>query len=83
MANRKPPPKGPGRPKGAQNKITLEIRTAIINAFEKAGGEAYLARVAESDPKTFCALLGRVLPLQVAGDPDAPLHHSVTWLPPQ
>jgi len=74
---------GPGRPKGAQNKITVEIKTAILNAFNKVGGEDYLERVANDDPKTFCALLGKVLPMQVAGDPDAPLHHSVTWLPPQ
>lgn len=61
---------GPGRPKGSANKLTVEIKTAILNAFDKAGGEEYLAGVAKNDPRTFCALLGRVLPLQVAGDPN-------------
>ncbi len=67
------PRKGPGRPPGSQNKLTRDIKAAIINAFETVGGEAYLARVALENPQVFCALLGKVLPMQIAGDPNNPI----------
>jgi len=57
--------RGPGRPKGARNKITRNIQEAITTAFENAGGVKYLETVAKDDPRTFCALLGKVLPMQV------------------
>lgn len=66
-------PVSPGRPKGVPNKTTLEIKTAIIEAFEKAGGVDYLVTLAKEDPRTFCALVGKVIPLQVTGDPDNPV----------
>lgn len=58
---------GPGRPPGASNKITRDIREAILKAFEDAGGAAYLKTVARDNPQVFCALLGKVLPTQVEG----------------
>lgn len=57
-----------GRKKGTQNKNTTALKTAILNAFEKVGGQDYLVRVAEDDPKTFLALLGKVLPSEVKAD---------------
>lgn len=63
---------GPGRPKGASNKITKDIKEAIANAFVSVGGEAYLVKVAKEDPKTFCTLLGKIIPLQISGDQDSP-----------
>lgn len=67
---KKPPAAGKGRPKGSPNKTTAAVKTAILNAFEKVGGQDYLVKVAEDDPKTFCALLAKVLPaeLKVEGD---------------
>lgn len=64
---------GKGRPPGALNKTTVEIKTAIIEAFEKAGGVDYLVRLAAEDPRTFCTLVGKVIPLQVTGDPENPV----------
>lgn len=64
---------GPGRPKGASNKITRDIKEAVARAFEKVGAEDYLVKVAREDPKTFCSLLGRVIPLQISGDSESPL----------
>ena len=64
---------GPGRPPGLPNKATRALKAAILDAFEKVGGEEYLVRVAQEDPKTFCTLLGKVLPTQLTGDPDDPL----------
>ncbi len=54
-----------GRVKGTPNKTTVALKEAIMNAFEKVGGEDYLVIVAKKDPKTFCALLGKVLPAEI------------------
>ena len=62
-----------GRQKGVPNKVTADLKTAIMGAFEAKGGQAYLEEVAENDPRTFCALLGKVLPMQINGDEDKPL----------
>lgn len=72
------PKKGPGRPKGSSNKITKNIKTAIEEAFDKAGGVDYLVGLATSDPKTFCTLVGKVIPTTIIGDEDNPLVHVVT-----
>jgi hypothetical protein len=59
---------GQGRPRGLPNKLNADIKTMIVDALHAAGGQAYLARQAETNPAAFMALLGRVLPLQMAGD---------------
>ena len=53
------------RPKGSKNKATIKIKTALTNAFEKAGGEKYLLKVARNDPKTFCGLLAKIVPSEL------------------
>lgn len=63
----KPGERRGGRQKGVPNKITTDIRTAIQEAFDKAGGVDYLLTVARADPKTFCALIGKVIPTQITG----------------
>ena len=50
------------------NKLNANLREMILNALSTAGGEQYLARQAEASPAAFMALLGRILPLQMAGD---------------
>lgn len=57
--------RGPGRPKGAENKLTRAVKDAVQDAFDEVGGADYLVQVAKEDHKTFCALLGRVIPTQV------------------
>ena len=69
---------GAGRKKGVPNKLTTDLKQAILGAFNTAGGQSYLARVAVEDPRTFCTLLGKVLPTQVTGDPENPVQHSLT-----
>lgn len=74
---------GPGRPKGQPNKTTALLKDAILRAAELAGGEAtvdspggmvaYLKKQAAENPGPFMALLGKVLPTQISGDPDNPL----------
>lgn len=70
---------GKGRPKGAVNKTTALLKDAILQAAQKAGGAegmaGYLTEQAEKNPGPFMALLGKVLPMQIAGDEENPLRH--------
>jgi hypothetical protein len=67
MARPKGGPKLGGRAKGTPNKTTAQVKEAILRAFETVGGASYLETVAREDPKTFCSLLGRVLPTEISG----------------
>lgn len=68
---------GPGRPKGSPNKTTAILKDALLIAADKAGGKegivGYLVKQARENPNSFLSILGKVIPLQVAGDPDNPL----------
>lgn len=75
-------PKSPGRPAGSPNKTTALLKDAIIKAAEAVGENGtgkgklagYLTFLAKSEPKAFAGLLGKVLPMQISGDPDSPLY---------
>ena len=62
-----------GRQKGTTNKLTADIKAALEKAFNKAGGADYLYDVSQEDKRTFCTLLGKILPTKVEGDPDNPI----------
>lgn len=68
MASRNGRPKTGGRSKGTPNRTSSAVKQAILQAFEQVGGTDYLVRVAHDDPKTFVALLGRVLPKDVRAE---------------
>lgn len=70
--NRPKKDKTGGRKKGTPNKLTGDVKQMIVNALNRAGGEDYLTRQADENPKAFLTLVGKVLPLQVQGDPSAP-----------
>jgi hypothetical protein len=67
---------GEGRPKGTKNKVTVVLKEAILLAAEEHGSDGegkdglkgYLSMVARADLKTFCGLLGRILPTQMDDD---------------
>lgn len=66
---RRAPNDGKGRPKGAVNKHTAELKDMILQALDGAGGVAYLMERAQ-DPKTasaFLTLVGKTLPMTVKG----------------
>jgi hypothetical protein len=71
---------GPGRPKGLQNKQTLALKDAIQNAFTELGGTSYLVHVGRNDPRTFCALLSKLLPTKLANADGSPLLAALTEL---
>jgi hypothetical protein len=58
----------PGKPKGAKNKATQELKEMILAALDESGGVQYLVDKAESHPQAFMALIGRVLPMTVSGE---------------
>lgn len=65
----------PGKPKGAVNKSTKELKEMILGALDQSGGVEYLVERA-NDPRTasaFLSLIGKVLPMTVAGDAENPL----------
>lgn len=78
-AKPKPPNAGKGRKQGVPNKTTALLKEAIILAAEAVGENGkgkgklvgYCKMLAKDEPKAFCGLLGRVLPMQVAVDPDS------------
>lgn len=78
-AAKKPPAAGMGRKKGVPNKTTKELKEMILAALDRSGGVDYLVERA-NDPRTassFLALIGKVLPMTVAGDPANPLQAIV------
>tara|TARA_R110000823_G_scaffold10557_1_gene36772 strand:+ start:1817 stop:2134 length:318 start_codon:yes stop_codon:yes gene_type:complete len=72
---------GKGRKAGVPNKTTAALKDAILLAGAAVGADSkgtgglqgYLETVAREDQKAFCGLLGKVLPMTVAGDPNNPL----------
>ena len=70
-----------GRPKGAPNKATKELKEMILGALTDAGGQAYL-KARANDPRTqaaFLGLIGKVLPMQVTGENGGPVNTVITW----
>src|SRR4051795_7668748 len=68
-----------GRVKGTPIWHTASIKEMILNALDAAGGEKYLTRCALENPAPFLALLGRVLPHQLAGEEGRPLAIDFRW----
>ena len=65
-----------GRKKGTPNKTTALLKDAILKAATDAGDgdlSAYLLKQTNDNPVAFMSLLGKVLPMQVGGDPGNPL----------
>ena len=66
-----------GRKKGVPNKLTTILKDAILLAAEQVGEDGrgkdglvgYLRKIARTQPKTYAALLGRLLPYQINESP--------------
>ena len=68
-----------GRKKGVPNKISRDIREAVLQSFETVGGAAYLAEQARANPTAYLTLVGKVLPLQISGEGGGPARIVVEW----
>jgi len=74
MAGRKPGTvKTGGRKKGAPNKLSGQVKEMILAALDEEGGVTYLRQQARDNPTAFLTLVGKVLPLTLAGDRDNPV----------
>ena len=68
---------GGGSRKGVPNKIPADVKALIVGALNAKGGQAWLEQQMEINPVAFMALLGKVLPHQIAGSDGGPL--VVRW----
>ena len=66
-----------GRKKGTPNKQTAAVKDMVLTALGNVGGVKYLERQASENPTAFMTLVGKVIPLQVAGDPENPIKSVV------
>lgn len=66
-----------GRKKGTPNKQTAAVKDMVLTALGNVGGVKYLERQANENPTAFMTLVGKVIPLQVAGDPENPIKSVV------
>jgi hypothetical protein len=61
-----------GKKKGTLNKVTKDLKAAILGALEAAGGDegsvGYLRRLAVENSSAFAALLGKCLPHTLSAD---------------
>ncbi len=65
--------KRPNQGKRGPSKIPLQLKEMILGALDAAGGLNYLKEQAEKNPGPFMALVGKVLPTTLAGDPSSPI----------
>lgn len=68
---------GGGSRKGKPNKLTADVKAMILAALDQAGGTQYLLTQAQLNPNAFLTLVGKVLPMTVAGDPANPVRTSI------
>ena len=73
-----------GKKKGTLNKVTKDLKAAILGALEAAGGPegsvGYLRRLAVENSSAFASLLGRVLPSTLAADESSGGRVSMTFV---
>ena len=71
---------GPGRPRGVPNKFNGELKEAIlagINGSNEQGIAGFVLDLAIDTPTSAAALLGRLIPVSMAGalDPNLTVRH--------
>lgn len=77
----KPFPAGnPGKPKGAVNKTTRIVKEVFADVFNdlQADKKANLKAWAKDNPTEFYKLAAKLIPIQLAGDPDKPITLNFT-----
>lgn len=51
-----------GRPKGSPNKLTIEVKSMILEVFDKLGGVDGMVEWVRSDPANATIFYGRIIP---------------------
>ena len=67
---------GPGRPRGVPNKFTGDLKEAIlagVNGSNPLGVAGFVCDLSQNTPTSAAALLGRLIPVSMAGTPHATL----------
>ena len=64
---------GKGRPKGAKNKFTSDVKAMVHTALTEEGGVSYLRQQARENPKAFLTLVAKLMPNTIEGDADNPV----------
>lgn len=75
----KPGERRGGRQRGTPNKIARPLKEMILTALSNVGGVKYLEDQANANPTAFMTLVGKVLPMTIAGDQDKPLRIKIGW----
>lgn len=70
---------GPGRPKGARNKLTATAKEAIETAFESIGGIEALSAWAKENPRDFYPIWAKLLPKDMTIEQKGPLEVVVRF----
>jgi hypothetical protein len=60
-----------GSRKGVPNKTTAALKDMILGALNNKGGVTYLEKQADQNPTAFLSLIGKVLPMTIAGTGEA------------
>lgn len=73
-----------GRQPGSKNRLT-KVKDAVLNAFDRAGGEDYLYRLAKSKKERhlFIQLLAKAIPTEVTGKDGGPIEIHVLHIAKQ
>lgn len=66
-------PKTGGKKKGYSSANTTALKEMVLAALNQAGGINYLLAQSKENATAFLTLVGKVLPLTVAGDKENPL----------
>ena len=75
-----PRPPGAGRKPGSLNRTTRTVKEAIQAAFDNVGGQKWLEKLAEEDPKSFATLLAKLVPTDVKIEAK-PVYNLINALP--
>jgi len=68
--------RGKGRPKGALNKTTAQVKQALQAVYTKKGGDNALLTWARGNETEFYKLWGRMLPQEVSGPDGGPVEFA-------
>ena len=73
------PNHGLGRPKGAKNKVTTQVKTGLLKALEEGeGAAAFFTNLKYNDPRTFCNAVVKLIPVQVEADLKGQIDNNIT-----